>query len=120
MAGGGGKRHCALTETQMARLIGGDRRGDGDGAKTVINRTKVVRQGSETEAELARQQWRALSSVAACGGGEGGKLEWQSACGGQQGALHFKPANARHGQGEQGAWRPCSDDGLMPVGHGRV
>ena len=46
----------------------------------VINRTKVVRRGSWTEAELARQQWQ--SSVAACGGGEGGEMEWQSACGG--------------------------------------
>ena len=72
------------------------------------------------EAELARQQWRALSSVAACGGGEGGEMEWQSACGGQQGALHFKPASARRGQGEQGAWRPRGDDGLTPVGHCRL
>ena len=36
----------------------------------MINRTKVVRRGSKTEAELARQQWRALSSVAACGVGD--------------------------------------------------
>ena len=86
----------------------------------VINRTKVVRRGSKTEAELARQQWRPLSSVAASGGGEGGEMEWQSACGGQQGALHFKPASARRGQGEQGEWWPRSDDGLTPVGHGRV
>ena len=86
----------------------------------VINRTKVVRQGSKTEAELARQQWRPLSSVAASGGGEGGKLEWQSACGGQQGALHFMPASARRSQNEQGVWRPRGDDGLTPVGHGRV
>ena len=47
-------------------------------------------------------------------------MEWQSACGGQQGALHFKPASARHGQGEQGAWRPRGDDGLTPVGHCRL
>ena len=72
------------------------------------------------EAELARQQGRALSSVAACGGGEGGEMEWQSACGGQQGALHFKPASARRGQNEQGAWRPRGDDGLTPVGHCRL
>ena len=71
------------------------------------------------EAELARQQWRALSSVAACGGGEGGEMEWQSACGGQQGALHFKPASARRGQNEQGAWRPCGGNLLAMVGHDR-
>ena len=72
------------------------------------------------EAELARQQGRALSSVAACGGGEGGEMEWQSTCGGQQGALHFKPASARHGQGEQGVWWPRGDDGLTPVGQCRL
>ena len=72
------------------------------------------------EAELTRQQRRALSSVAACGGGEGGEMEWQSACGGQQGALHFKPASARRGQGEHGAWRPRGDDGLTPVVHWRL
>ena len=44
-------------------------------------------------------------------------MEWQSACGGQQGVLHFKPASARRGQNEQGAWRPRGDDGLTPVGH---
>jgi len=54
------------------------------------------------------------------GEGEGGEMEWQSACGGQQGALHFKPASVRHGRGEQGAWRPCGDDGLTPVGHCRL
>jgi len=85
----------------------------------VINRTKVVRRGSKTEAELAQQQWRPLSSVAASGGGEGGKLEWQSACGGQQGALHFTPASARRSQNEQGMWRPRGGNLLATVGHDR-
>ena len=47
-------------------------------------------------------------------------MEWQSACGGQQGALHFKLASARCGQGEQGVWWPRGDDGLTPVGQCRL
>jgi len=34
----------------------------------------------------------------------------------QQGALQFKLASARRGLGEQGAWRPCGGNGLLPVG----
>ena len=41
----------------------------------------------------------------------------QSACGGQQGVLHFKPASARRGQGEPGAWRPSGGHLLASVGH---
>ena len=43
----------------------------------------------------------------------------QSACGGQQGVLHFKLASARRGQGEPSAWRPCGGHLLASVGHDR-
>ena len=39
----------------------------------------------------------------------------QSACGGQQGVLHFKLASAWHGQGEPSVWRPRGSHLLLPV-----
>ena len=43
-------------------------------------------------------------------------MEGQSACGGQQGVLHFKPTSARRGQGDLSAWRPRGGQLLLPVG----
>jgi len=40
----------------------------------------------------------------------------QSACGGQQGVLHFKPASARHGKAKPGTWRPHGGRSLLSVG----
>ena len=33
------------------------------------------------------------------------------------GVLLFMPASAQHGQGQPGAWCPCSSKALLPVGH---
>ena len=71
MAGGGGKRHCALTETQMARLIGGGGRAGYGGVVGEMAVAFLRWFASSATAKLARQQWQALSSVAACGGGDG-------------------------------------------------
>ena len=35
------------------------------------------------------------------------------------GVVHFKPASARHGQNEQGAWRPRGGNLQATVGHDR-
>ena len=42
-------------------------------------------------------------------------MEWQSACGGQQGALYFKLASARRGQGEQGACKLLVTQADLPM-----
>ena len=61
MAGGGGKRHCALTETQMARLIGGGGRGGYGG---VVG-----------EMAVALLRWFASSATAKLRGNNGGAAE---------------------------------------------
>ena len=48
-----------------------------------------------------------------------GKAEHVRVSGEAAGVVHFKPANARHGQNEQGTWRPCSGNLLAMVGHDR-
>ena len=35
------------------------------------------------------------------------------------GVVHFKPASARRGQDEQGAWRPRGGNLLATIGHDR-
>ena len=82
----------------------------------MINRTKVVRRGSWTEAELA------VALAVVCSAEREREKEWSERVSGgrRQAGVPLRLASARRGQGEQGAWWPRGDDGLTPVGHGRV
>ena len=64
MAGGGGKRHCALTETQMARLIGGGGRAGYGGVVGEMADAFLRWFASSATAKLARQQWRPRCAAA--------------------------------------------------------
>ena len=48
-----------------------------------------------------------------------GKAERVRVSGEAAGVVHFKPASARRGQNEQGAWRPRGGNLLATVGHDR-
>ena len=48
-----------------------------------------------------------------------GQAERMRVSGEAAGVVHFKPASARRGQDEQGAWRPRGGNLLATVGHDR-
>ena len=49
-----------------------------------------------------------------------GKAERVWVSGEAAGVVHFKPASARHGQNEQGAWRPRGGNLQATVGHDQL